>query len=655
MEQKTNLIDTEKRERINAAPVVGLPRSIHLIPMDTIAGFEVRPGFYEINGATAIPGGVNFTVHSHNATGIELLLFKRGEDRPYAILPFPNHYRIGNVYSMIVFKLNIEEFEYAFRVDGPYEPSKGMIFDKTKYLLDPYAKAVTGQSKWGVPSVSGQHYKARVVKDDFDWETMGGSLQIPPQDLIIYELHVRGFTKHESSKVKHPGTFSGVTEKIPYLKELGINTLFMMPVYDFNEQMTDETGSLLNKINYWGYTRDAFYFSPKASYGSGNKPVVTEFKEMVCSLHSQGMNFILDMYFEGKSPEFITRCLRYYAQEYHVDGFHVTSDKMDLEWLRQDPVLAYCKIFGDGYQADSQGMYMEMNDGFMINARRFLKSDEGQTEGFYHYFKQQRQDGENLHYITQHNGFTLRDLISYDIKHNEKNGEKNRDGTQYNYSWNCGMEGYTRKKPVLAMRRKQDRNAWVMLLLGMAPPMILAGDEFGNSQKGNNNAYCQDNPTTWLNWNDLEKNTETFDFVRELLAFRKRHPLYHNKEFLRGSDYRSLGAPDVSCHGREPWTADFSYYSRELGILYYGAYFGGESLYFAFNFHWEAHEFYLPDIQKGKIWKVLYDTAEKKGGTLQQGVVKMEPRSIVILEKVPEPKKQMPVKKRTPAGYKNPD
>ena len=496
--------------------------------------------------------------------------------------------------------------------------------------------------------------RGKVCTDEFDW-TGENRTYIPLKQMIVYQCHVRGFTKHESSNVKYPGTFSGVTEKIPYLKELGINTLFMMPVYDFNEQMTDETGSLLNKINYWGYTRDAFYFSPKAGYGSGNKPVVIEFKEMVRSLHSQGMNLILDMYFEGKGPEFITRCLRYYAQEYHVDGFHVTSDKMDLEWLRQDPVLAYCKIFGDGYQADSQGMYMEMNDGFMINARRFLKSDEGQTEGFYHYFKQQRQDGENLHYITQHNGFTLRDLISYDIKHNEKNGEKNRDGTQYNYSWNCGMEGYTRKKPVLAMRRKQDRNAWVMLLLGMAPPMILAGDEFGNSQKGNNNAYCQDNPITWLNWNDLEKNIETFDFVRELLAFRKRHPLYQNKEFLRGSDYRSLGAPDVSCHGREPWTADFSYYSRELGILYYGAYFGGESLYFAFNFHWETHEFYLPDIQKGKTWKVLYDTAEKKGGTLQQGVVKMEPRSIVILEKVPEPKKQMPVKKRTPAGYKNPD
>ena len=545
-------------------------------------------------------------------------------------------------------------FTLCLQSSGLADELNGLEYDfyaSGQTFTDPYACMTAGRERFGKKRAQ---VRGKVCTDEFDW-TGENRTYIPLKQMIVYQCHVRGFTKHESSKVKHPGTFSGVTEKIPYLKELGINTLFMMPVYDFNEQMTDETGSLLNKINYWGYTRDAFYFSPKASYGSGNKPVVTEFKEMVCSLHSQGMNFILDMYFEGKSPEFITRCLRYYAQEYHVDGFHVISDKMDLEWLRQDPVLAYCKIFGDGYQADSQGMYMEMNDGFMINARRFLKSDEGQTEGFYHYFKQQRQDGENLHYITQHNGFTLRDLISYDINHNEKNGEKNRDGTQYNYSWNCGMEGYTRKKPVLAMRRKQDRNAWVMLLLGMAPPMILAGDEFGNSQKGNNNAYCQDNPTTWLNWNDLEKNTETFDFVRELLAFRKRHPLYQNKEFLRGSDYRSLGAPDVSCHGREPWTADFSYYSRELGILYYGAYFGGESLYFAFNFHWEAHEFYLPDIQKGKIWKVLYDTAEKKGGTLQQGVVKMEPRSIVILEKVPEPKKQMPVKKRTPAGYKNPD
>ena len=367
MEQKTNLIDTEKRERINAAPVVGLPRSIHLIPMDTIAGFEVRPGFYEINGATAIPGGVNFTVHSHNATGIELLLFKRGEDRPYAILPFPNHYRIGNVYSMIVFKLNIEEFEYAFRVDGPYEPSKGMIFDKTKYLLDPYAKAVTGQSKWGVPSVSGQHYKARVVKDDFDWETMGGSLQIPPQDLIIYELHVRGFTKDSSSGVKFPGTFAGLTEKLPYLLELGVNAVELMPIFEFDEMLDYREVDGEKLYNYWGYNTVSF-FAPNTSYASSHEynREGNELKKLISLFKQHGIEVYLDVVFnhtaEGneKGPFFsfkgfdnniyylltpegyyynfsgcgntlncnhpivqqmILDCLRYWVTTYRVDGF----------------------------------------------------------------------------------------------------------------------------------------------------------------------------------------------------------------------------------------------------------------------------------------------------------------------------------------------
>ena len=201
---------------------VSLPRTIHLVPLNNIAGFDVRPGFYEINGATAIPGGVNFTVHSKGAVSVELLLFHRTENEPFAVLPFPPHYRIGNVYSMIVFKLNIEEFEYAYRVDGPYDPEKGLIFDKSKYLLDPYAKAVTGQSQWGKKSPHGQHYKARVVKDDFDWEDMHPPL-IPMEDLIIYELHVRGFTRHESSGVAYPGTFAGLMEKLDYLEDLGVN------------------------------------------------------------------------------------------------------------------------------------------------------------------------------------------------------------------------------------------------------------------------------------------------------------------------------------------------------------------------------------------------------------------------------------------------
>ena len=212
----------------------GLPRTIHLVPLDLIGGFEVRPGFYEINGATAIPGGVNFTVYSHGATSIELLLFHRTEHEPYAILPFPEHYRIGNVYSMIVFKLNIEEFEYAYRVDGPYEPKKGLIFNRNKYLLDPYARAVTGQSQWGNRAPRGQHYKARVVKDDFDWEKNAPPL-LPTEDLIIYELHVRGFTQHSSSEVEHPGTFAGLLEKLPHLLELGVNVVELMPIFEFDE------------------------------------------------------------------------------------------------------------------------------------------------------------------------------------------------------------------------------------------------------------------------------------------------------------------------------------------------------------------------------------------------------------------------------------
>ena len=222
-------------EEINrAGETLVLPRTIHLIPMNEIGGFEVRPGFYEINGATAIPGGVNFTVHSHGATSIVLLLFHRGEAEPFAELPFPRSYRIGNVYSMIVFKLNIEDFEYAYRVDGPYEPEKGLIFDKSRYLLDPYAKAVTGQSRWGRSSPHGQHYRARVVKDDFDWGDARPPL-IPMEDLIIYELHVRGFTKDPSSGVENPGTFAGLLEKLPYLLELGINAVELMPIFVFDE------------------------------------------------------------------------------------------------------------------------------------------------------------------------------------------------------------------------------------------------------------------------------------------------------------------------------------------------------------------------------------------------------------------------------------
>ena len=276
---------------------LALPRSIHLVPLDRIAGFDVRPGFYEINGATAIPGGVNFTVHSHNASNIELLLFRRTEEEPFAVLPFPQHYRIGNVYSMIVFKLDIEEFEYAYRVDGPYDPKRGLIFDKTRYLLDPYAKAVTGQSQWGDSAPRGQHYKARVVKDDFDWGSMAQPL-IPMEDLVIYELHVRGFTKDPTSGVAHPGTFAGIMEKLDYLEELGVNAIELMPIFEFDEMQDYRVVDSKTLYNYWGYSTVSF-FAPNTSYTASTEynREGNELKHLIRACKERGIEVYLDVVF----------------------------------------------------------------------------------------------------------------------------------------------------------------------------------------------------------------------------------------------------------------------------------------------------------------------------------------------------------------------
>ena len=345
---------------------LALPGTIHLVPMDCIGEYEVRPGFYEINGATAIPGGVNFTVYSHGATAIELLLFRRTEEEPYAVLPFPKHYRIGNVYSMIVFKLNIGEFEYAYRVDGPYEPEKGLIFDKNKYLLDPYAKAVTGQSRWGDPLPGCQHYKARVVKDDFDWADMAQPMT-PMEDLIIYELHVRGFTMHGSSAVLHPGTFDGLVEKLPYLLELGVNVVELMPIFEFDEMQDYREVDGRKLYNYWGYNTVSF-FAPNTSYTASTEynREGNELKNLIRVFNQHGIEVYLDVVFnhtaEGNengpffsfkgfdnniyyllTPEgyyynfsgcgnalncnhpivqqMILNCLRYWVTAYRIDGF----------------------------------------------------------------------------------------------------------------------------------------------------------------------------------------------------------------------------------------------------------------------------------------------------------------------------------------------
>lgn len=525
-------------------------------------------------------------------------------------------------------------FTLRLKEEGIAEKLQGLSYDfaaEGKHFADPYAREIVGRSSFGRKQGK---VRGRFDFAEFDWSEENWD-KLAADDMILYQCHVRGFTRHKSSGVEHPGTFLGLQEKIPYLRELGVNTLLLLPVYDFDERMKREDGTELARINYWGYTGDAFYFAPKAGYSSGEN-ATEEFQQMVKSLHQNGMNILLDMYFEDRTPAYIVSCLRYYALRFHIDGFRINQECMDTSWLKQDPVLSHVKLLGHSWgeqqEKIGQEILMELNDRFLIDARRFLKSDEGQAENFYRRFREQGNGVALVHCITQHNGFTLRDLVSYDVKHNEDNGEKNQDGTEYNYSWNCGVEGPSRKREVLRRRACQERNAFVMLMLGMATPMLLAGDEFGNTQKGNNNAYCQDNAVTWLDWQLLEKNAATFSFVKKLIAFRKAHPLYHQRRRLTGMDLRGLGAPDVSCHGKEPWETRFSYYSREVGVLYYGGYYSGPSLYLAFNFHWDRHEFFLPSVETGGEWKVLLDTSEEETRTVKEGRYEMAPRSIALFE-----------------------
>ncbi len=686
---------------------LSLPRTIHLIPMDYLDGFAVRPGFYETNGATAIPGGVNFTVHSHGATGIELLLFHRQESEPFAVLPFPKHYRIGNVYSMIVFKLNIEEFEYAYRVDGPYEPEKGIIFNRNKYLLDPYAKAVTGQSQWGVTSPHGQHYKARVVKDDFDWGAIKQPL-LPMEDLIIYELHVRGFTKDASSGVLHPGTFDGLMEKLPYLEELGVNVVELMPIFEFDEMQDYRIVDGQKLYNYWGYNTVSF-FAPNTSYASGKEynQEGNELKNLIRKFNQHGIEVYLDVVFnhtaEGNEQgpffsfkgldnniyymltpdgqyynfsgcgntlncnhpivyQMILDCLRYWVTTYRVDGFRfdlasILGRNQDgtpmnkpplLEALAFDPILGDVKLIAEAWDAgglyqvgqfSSWSRWAEWNGKYRDDLRRYLKGDEGMAKaaaerivGSRDLYEASHRKNVSVNFITCHDGMTLCDLYSYNRKHNEKNGWNNTDGTNDDNSWNCGVEGETEDPQVLALRHRMARNAFAILMCSRGIPMFLAGDEFLNTQFGNNNAYCQDNITSWLDWNRLKENQHMFEFFRYMIRFRKENRILRTN--VSGG---ALGFPDTSFHGVKPWQGQYESYDRYVGVMFAGqeqkgVYVDPQIIYVASNSYWEDLEVTLPTLPKTMYWENVADTwqAQQMISGLEGNEFTIHARSVMV-------------------------
>lgn len=687
-------------------------------PMGEISGFPVRPGMFDVNGALPLSCGVNFTIHTHGGTSCELLLFHRGEEEPYAVLPFPESYKIGDVYSMIVYGLNIREFEYAYRVDGPHDPSKGLLFDKNTILLDPYARAVTGQSIWGVKKP--RHYHARVVKDRFDWgDTPQSSREL--SDLVIYELHVRGFTRHPSSGVEHKGTYAGLKEKIPYLKELGINAVELMPIFEFDECMDVREVNGNRLLEYWGYNTVSF-FAPNTSYAASvefNREG-TELRELIKALHDNGIEVILDVVFnhtaEGneKGPSFsfkgldnniyymltpdgnyynfsgcgntlncnhpvvqqmILECLRYWTISYRIDGFRfdlatILGRNEDgspmnnpplLKTLACDPVLSNVKLIAEAW--DAGGLYQvgsfpanhrwaEWNGRYRDALRGFLKGDcwqswdaawsisgSGDLYGGYYSATNDKYAGYNscVNFLTCHDGFTLYDLYSYNDKHNEANGWNNTDGANDNRSWNCGEEGETSNPEVLSLRYRMIRNACAVLMCSRGTPMFLSGDEFGNTQFGNNNSYCQDNEISWLDWNLLAKNHDLFEFFRFMIAFRFKHPIIRRKlpNAVCGMDAihtHNINAADVTIpRDARTLSVSFAGYDAEKGE--------DDIIYLSVNTYWEDVEISLPALTHGGAWYLCVNTFGDQFGRYCypegqevriDGTFIMRPRSVAV-------------------------
>lgn len=606
---------------------------------------KVRNGKPFPQGATVSSAGVNFSVFSRHATKIILDIFEdEHSSKPTFSYVYDNvKNRTGDIWHVFIEGLKAGAL-YLYRVEGPFEPEKGHRFNKNTYLLDPYAKSLTSASifknlpknyappvdkldiEFGTLIDATNFPKCVVIDDDeFDWEG-DKPLNFPLRKSVLYETHLKGFTASESSGVSAPGTYKGLTEKIPYLKELGVTSVELMPIQEFDENentnINPKNGDRLK--NYWGYSTMCF-FAPKATFACNQQPggAVTEFKQMVKEMHKAGLEVILDIVFNhtaegnenGVTMSFrgfdnsiyyiledyrkqyyknfsgcgntlncnhpvmrtlIIDCLRYWVLEMHVDGFRfdlgsilgrdrtgkLLEDPPVLERIAEEPVLRHTKIIAEAWDAGGAyqvgwfpgGRWAEWNDRFRDDVRKFWRGDDRMCNAIATrltgssdlYLRDGRKPFHSINFITSHDGFTMRDLVSYNGKHNDDNGEQNRDGSDNNNSYNYGYEGDSSNPHITATRIKQVKNLMMTLLLSQGTPMLLAGDEFFRTQGGNNNAYCQDVPLSWVNWDLKNENADLYRFVRKLIEFRRSHPAFMRPEFFSGNDlttYNSL--PDI--------------------------------------------------------------------------------------------------------------
>ncbi len=574
-------------------------------------------------------------------------------------IAFDHCQRIGDVWKLEISE-DISDYSYCYEADGVvftdpngtvFEGRKkfGLLKDGTKILKTPVAEAVA------MPEISDEWIKDRPLETPYD-------------ESIIYRLHVRGFTEHSSSGVKKDvrGTFQGIIEKIPYLVSLGITAVELMPPYEFNEVMLPDYGSRnpyhaevrpTGRINYWGFTKDALQLAPKSSFTSDHKNPRNEFRKLVYELHRNNIEVIVDLYFTNETlPDYITNVMRYWRINYHVDGIHMIGSA-PYSVIARDPYLSRFKIWADSWDGQiseddrHSGAYREYapryladyNQGFQDDMRRILKGDENMLKTLMDRVRYNPSGRANIQYMANVSGMSLYDVLSYDRKHNEENHEDNRDGTNLNYSWNCGEEGATRKKSIKLLRRKMWRNAYVLLMLSQGTPLINSGDECGQTRLGNNNAYCHDSALNWMDWRLLDRNKELYDFARNMIAFRKKHKVFHQARALKQLDYRSVGIPDLSFHGENAWRPEMENYRRQLGVMYAGAYAEDDTFLVLYNFHWEKHHFLMAHPPLGKKWAVCIDTAaEEQNGIYPEGQeietenneIVIEPRSIVVLKAI---------------------
>lgn len=577
-------------------------------------------------GVCFVPEGLHVSAVCEQKTECGIFLYDKKHKNGIKI-PFPEEGRKGNVHSMLLKGYQDRSCSYLF-------------YRGNELFQDPYAGAIVNERKYGeqkeLPS------RCKVLEHGYDWEE-DKPLTIPFEESIFYLLHVRGFTKHRSSGVRAKGTYAGIIEKIPYLKELGITAVLLMPSYEFDEVFrTDKdssgpetsaapcteqsgNGEAAKRLNYWGY-QEGLYFLPKYAY-SYNKDAVTEFRNMVKALHRNGIEVMMQFYFPPDiGPVKILEILKHWVLEYHIDGFQLMGVALPMRMLCEEPLFAEIKLLSEknqsfspekaGLRAEQKQTYRNygiMNDAFLYDMRKVLKGDANMVGRLISLWKENAADRGIVNAIAKQDGFRLADLVAYDNKHNEANGERNQDGSDYNYSWNCGIEGKTRKKAILSLRMRQMKNALMFVLLSQGTPLLYSGDEFGNTQEGNNNPYCQDNSICWIKWNLSKKDEELLSLAKELIRLRKKYPVLHMRMPLLGLDYLSCGYPDISFHGKDAWRPDTDPGSRSLGILYcsrYGMEENDSFLYIGINMYWESYTFGLPQMPKDTEWVQLYTTGE---------------------------------------------